>query len=374
MWARSSAGALALGLALAAAAPVVAQPRTQISPRTPATAGPTDPLHEAERSVVRVVTVSLDAVGQPVALETGSGFVVSPGLVITNRHMVQGAAQAVEVETFVIPERDVGGQSQRALVKQTWVDADLALLAAPGLTSPPMVIAETQPGKEATVRALGFPGVTDQVRNLPLTEILRPQEPYVTPGSIALFSAVAPGGARIDTIFHTAPINPGNSGGPLIDACGRVIGVNTWGAGAQMSDDGQMTTPQGQFIATQSSVLARFLNDAAVKASFGAGPCVPASVQVLQDRLKSDEAAIANERDSVTKLENEIGAAEAKERQTSVALSIVASGLGVLIVTLIALRFRPRRPRGGAQGAPFRPGTGPAANADQVAASAETAS
>ena len=52
-----------------------------------------------------------------------------------------------------------------------------------------MVIADTQPGKEATVRALGYPGVTDEVRKLPLTEILRPQEPYVTPGSIALFSA-----------------------------------------------------------------------------------------------------------------------------------------------------------------------------------------
>src|SRR5947209_6112394 len=120
-----------------AAAPLGAQPQTQ------AAAEPTDPLHGAERSVVRVVTVSLDAVGEPMALETGSGFAVAPGLVVTNRHMVQGAAQAVEVETFVIPERDVGGQSQRAVVKQTWVDADLALLSAPGLTSPPMVIAET---------------------------------------------------------------------------------------------------------------------------------------------------------------------------------------------------------------------------------------
>jgi hypothetical protein len=362
MSARSSAGALAPALiagALLAAAPAAAQTE------------PADPLHEAERSVVRVVTVSLDALGEPVALETGSGFAVAPGLVVTNRHMVQGAAQAVEVETFVIPERDVGGQSQRAIVKQTWVDADLALVAAPGLTSPPIVIAETQPGKEATVRALGYPGVTDQVRNLPLTEILRPQEPYVTPGSIALFSAVAPGGARIDTIFHTAPINPGNSGGPLIDACGRVIGVNTWGAGAQLSDDGQMTTPQGQFIATQASVLTRFLTDAEVKASFGAGPCVPASVQVLQDRLKSDEAAIAGERDQLSRLQGELQGAEVKARQTSVALSIVAAGLGVLIVTLLALRFRSRGRRGGAAPAPFRPT--PTPGPETAAAAAEPA-
>jgi hypothetical protein len=310
----------------------------------------TDPLHQAERGVVRVVTISLDALGEPMGLETGSGFAVAPGMVVTNRHMVAGAAQAVQVQTFVIPERDAGGTAQRAVIKQTWVDADLALLSAPGLGSPGLTIAESQPGKEATVRALGYPGVTDEVRKLPLTEILRPQEPYVTPGSIALFSAVAPGGARIDTIFHTAPINPGNSGGPLIDACGRVIGVNTWGAGDELGDNGQMMTPQGQFIATQSSVLARFLTDANVKASFGAGPCVPASVQVLQDRLKGDETAIAGEKDELTRLQAELQGAEAKARKTSMELSITAAGLGALIMALIALRFlRPRRPRGGAQ-------------------------
>ena len=378
-WARGGAGALTLAVALGLAAPLAAQPPNNAShaaPQNPPQAqpqpAPTDPLHEAERSVVRVVTISLDAVGEPVALETGSGFAVAPGLVVTNRHMVVGAPQAVAVETFIIPERDAGGQAQRALVKQTWIDADLALLAAPGFAAPPMVIAESQPGKEATVRALGYPGVTDEVRKLPLTEILRPQEPYVTPGSIALFSNVAPGGARIDTIFHTAPINPGNSGGPLIDACGRVVGVNTWGAGEQMGDDGQLTTPQGQFIATQSSVLARFLSDADIKASFGAGPCVPASVQVLQDRLKSDETAIAGEKDQLNRLENELQSAEAKARQTSVALSIVAAGLGALIVALIALRLRPRRPRGDAQAAPVGPAPPTTPNAD--AASVETVS
>ena len=352
-----------LALTLGLAAPLAAQ--------TQAPVDTIDPLHQAERGVVRVVTISLDAVGAPTGLETGSGFAVAPGLVVTNRHMVVGAPQAIQVETFVIPERDAGGQALRALVRQTWEDADLALLAAPSLTSPAMTIAETQPGKEATVRALGYPGVTDEVRKLPLTEILRPQEPYVTPGSIALFSAVAPGGARIDTIFHTAPINPGNSGGPLIDACGRVIGVNTWGAGEQMGDDGQMTTPQGQFIATQSSVLTRFLTDANVKASFGAGPCVPASVQVLQDRLKSDETAIAGEKDQLTRLETELQGAEVKERQTSVTLSIVGAALGVLIVILLALRLRPgRRGPRGAAGAPVRPSPAPAPKAD--AASAET--
>ncbi len=324
-------------------------------------AAPVDPLREAERSVVRVVTVSLDSAGNPVGMETGSGFVVAPGRVITNHHVVEGSDQAVGVETFVIPERDAGGQPVRAQATQTWTDADLALLQAPGLTSPPMIIAAAPPDKEATVRALGYPGVTDEVRDLPLSEILRPQETYVTAGSIALFSSTAPGGVQINTIFHTAPINPGNSGGPLIDACGRVIGVNTWGAGAQQGDDGLVTTPQGQFIATQSSVLIRFLADAQTPADVVNTPCVPAAVQSVDDRLAALEAAVSAQRDDVGRLQAIAQKSAARIGQLSALLAVVSVALALLIATLLVIRFWPRpRPPAAAPATPGPPPQPPA--------------
>ena len=135
---------------------------------------PADPIRQAERSVVRVVTVSFDELDNPVALETGSGFVVAPGKVVTNRHVVQGAALASKVEIFVIPDLDAGGASVKVSVSQTWTDGDLALLDAPSLGSPAIPIATVAPDKDATVHALGYPGVTDEVRNLPLSEILKP--------------------------------------------------------------------------------------------------------------------------------------------------------------------------------------------------------
>jgi len=322
---------LAAWILMLGARPTLAQPNDK------------DPLKEAERSVVRVVTVSMDAAGEPVALETGSGFAVAPGLVVTNRHVVQGAPLATQVETFVIPERDAGGYSRRASVKATWADADLALLAAPGLGAPALEIARTQPGKDATVRALGYPGVTDQLRNLPLTEILRPQETYVTAGSIALFSAVAPGGGSIETIFHTAPINPGNSGGPLIDACGRVIGVNTWGAGDELGENGQASSPQGQFIATQSSVLAKFLSDASVGATYVEGACVPAAIQNLDERLRADETAIASQKDQIGHLAAQLQASDRRERRLLIIIETVAGALGLLAALVAALVWRPWR-------------------------------
>jgi serine protease Do len=251
-------------------------------------------LREAERSVVRIVVLHLGADDAPVAVTAGSGFVVAPGKVVTNNHVVDPPVGTVRSVLYVIPDRFAGDERKLAVVAQTWPDADLALLDAPELAAPALKIAASPPGKEALVRALGYPGVTDRMRKLPLEQSLKPSEPYVTSGSIALFSDTAPGGGAFDTIFHTAPIDHGNSGGPLLDECARVIGVNTWSAADNLASDGTVETHPGQFASIRSSVVARFLDRSGVSVSIDYQPCVrstPVDPAITAQLEKANAAA-----------------------------------------------------------------------------------
>jgi len=72
----------------------------------------------------------------------------------------------------------------------------------------------------------------DLAQGLELGDIFRAQPPVKSRGFL---SGERPS-RQFDTILHTAPIARGNSGGPLLDACGRVLGVNSFGADSNGSD------------------------------------------------------------------------------------------------------------------------------------------
>ena len=289
-------------------------------------------LREAERSVVRIMVLQLDANDQPIAVVGGSGFVVAPGKIVTNNHVVQPVEGAVKQLYYVVPDRFSGTAGKDAQLVQTWPAADLALLSSPEITAPTLKIAASPPGKEATVRTLGYPGVTDSMRNLTMAKRLEPSEPYVTSGSIALFSDTAPGGQAIQTIFHTAPIDNGNSGGPLIDECDRVIGVNTWGAADTLADDGQVESHQGQFAAIRSTVLAKFLDSAGVKVDIDYAGCARAPA--------IDPALVAEVEDAKAAADRAEAAADRAEKdrdeilQGGVALIGLAAGIAMVVMAL----------------------------------------
>ncbi len=142
---------------------------------------------------------------------TGTGFVIDDdGTILTNAHVVEGA---VSVSVQFEDDRLVDG---RVIGKD--LSTDLALVRV-----------EPDKVKLSPLRL----GVSKDVKvGDPTVAIGNPfgLERTLTTGVVSALQRQIKGldDFTIDNVIQTdAPINPGNSGGPLIDAAGRVIGVNS---------------------------------------------------------------------------------------------------------------------------------------------------
>jgi len=143
---------------------------------------------------------------------TGSGFVIdSDGTILSNEHVI-GDAQTVRVrfeEDSEPVEAEVIGTDPSTDLAVIKVDPDAAELKPLPLGSS----SDAEVGDP--VVAIGNPfGYTRSVT----TGIVSAKQRQIE----------APNGFTIENVIQTdASINPGNSGGPLLDAEGRVIGINS---------------------------------------------------------------------------------------------------------------------------------------------------
>ncbi len=178
----------------------------------------------AARGVVRVVIIGQQ--GEELYPVThGTGFAVSPDTVVTNAHVVRDAMRDDELRIGIIPSG--GGEAVYGQPIQISSSNDLALIRITGdLRLPPLALAGGAPADSGEVYSVGYPMNVDKAQGLDLRDIFRSQPPVKSPGFI---SGARPS-RQFDTILHTAPIARGNSGGPLLDPCGRVLGVNSFGA------------------------------------------------------------------------------------------------------------------------------------------------
>ncbi|MGA9659464.1 MAG: trypsin-like peptidase domain-containing protein [Asticcacaulis sp.] len=299
----------------------------------------TKALKTAEQSVVRVLVVYRGYGGVPLdTVGMGSGFIVAPGYIITNYHVVEVPPEASSADIYIVPHKDSGVSYQAVHLAKQWIEGDLALLSAPGLKIAPLKLF-LNPYKNERVVSMGFPDVTDHLLNRSGTALLEPSDAYVTQGSIALFASTNPDGSRVETLFHTAPINHGNSGGPLLNECGQVVGVNTWTAPSTMSAAGSLDISAGQFVATHVSALNTFLSSANVTPEVSTGPCYAKS----EDEIGKDDAltrvlAAAAEAQAVRLNEQRKAEADrvAMERWQLGAMVL----LSVLVLILIGLIIR----------------------------------
>jgi S1-C subfamily serine protease len=142
---------------------------------------------------------------------TGSGIVISGnGTILTNYHVIENAVKVtVSFEKGKTVEAQVVGKDP---------SNDLAVLkiSTDGLTLHPLALGDSSAVQVGDpVYAIGNP--FDLERTL-TTGVISALQRQIT----------APNGFTIDNVLQTdAPINPGNSGGPLLDAAGRVIGINS---------------------------------------------------------------------------------------------------------------------------------------------------
>jgi len=137
----------------------------------------------------------------------GSGVVIGDSRVLTNAHNVRGERATVTFSDARTAEGRVVGFD---------LDGDLAVVEVDTAGAPPLPwAAEASPGIGTPVFALANPGG----RGLRVT--------------VGFVSGVersfrGPRGRRITgSIEHTSPLLPGSSGGPVLDAEGRLLGINT---------------------------------------------------------------------------------------------------------------------------------------------------
>ena len=141
---------------------------------------------------------------------TGSGVIYTEnGYIITNNHVVEFADE-VEVTTF-------NNKTYKATIVGTYPDGDLAVLKIEAKGLPTLRMANSDEAKIGEwVLAVGNP--------LELNST-------VTAGIISAKGRdinIIKGKAPIESFIQTdAVVNPGNSGGALVDASGRLLGINT---------------------------------------------------------------------------------------------------------------------------------------------------
>ena len=260
----------------------------------PALADPAD-IAAASRGVVRVVLVRTGWTGTSM-LEHGSGFAVGPDLIVTNAHVVADARNDGAVVIGVIPSQ--GRDSYPAHIVAYSPANDLALLQLGNHATLPALTLFPGPVPDGMqIAAVGYPGNVDAAQGLNAGDMVTPKDTVKTYGQVSAGRS----SKQFDTILHTAQLGAGNSGGPLLDTCGRVLGVNSFGT---VSDNG---TDSSFFFAISMREIEPFLKSAHVTPHLASLPCT--SIADL-DRADHQRAA----EDQVRAAADQVARGAARER------------------------------------------------------------
>ncbi len=198
----------------------------------------------AAKAVASTLLIRANACGYVLS---GTGFVVKPGYIVTNAHVVAGSAQ-------ISVGRD-GGSQVRASAVLFDPELDVALLYAPGLTAPALTLADQLPSHGTLAAALGHPG-----GGVLSTIAAAVTSTYQAQGRDIYGTSVV----SRQIIELQAAIQQGDSGGPLVLKDGTVGGVVF--AEAQ-------TDPNVGYALSPVAIGERIQPGLSLKASISTGDC-----------------------------------------------------------------------------------------------------
>jgi S1-C subfamily serine protease len=193
---------------------------------TQAAAATTPPADSTPNVVARVLpsVVNVKTLGFNGEKGEASGVVIDrKGVILTNNHVVQGA------RTLTVSFNDGRHRKPvRAKVIGTAPERDLAIISVPLDDLVPLPLGRSSKLRLGdSVLAIGFP--------LDLGG-----GPTVTQGIVSGLDRTVhtDGGPSLEGLLQTdAAINPGNSGGALVNAAGKLIGINTIAASAGSAEN-----------------------------------------------------------------------------------------------------------------------------------------
>ena len=290
-----------------------------------ALADPAD-IDAAARGVVRIVIVEIDG-EEIIPVSHGTGFAVGPERIVTNAHVVAEARADESLAIGIVPSD--GEDAVYGRLAAVSLRNDLALIATTApMQLPALTISGNPSGDSGPVTAVGYPMNVDRAQGLSAGDIFRAQPPVKSTGYLS--------GRRptreFDSLLHTAPIARGSSGGPLLDECGRVLGVNSFGAESGSAD-------AEFFFAVSTRELLPFLRANGVTPQVNGMPCrslaelereerarAERQRQEAQQRAEAEELAIARRRDEA-RHDVEFALLAERERGMALAMVLLMSGL-----------------------------------------------
>ena len=209
-----------------------------------------------------------------VGTDLGSGFFVGPDLLLTNHHVIKGAL-SIGGSIYVASQALGNVRAAEVIAAAGPLAAtgrDFALLRVENTTQPYFVLRNsTETMRLHNVIAAGFPDAILETDSA-FVGLLAGDSTSIPPVSVTSgivnaeqqFAPIAP--VETPVIVHTAAISMGSSGGPLVDYCGRVVGINTFMRNAELR--------QLNFSLTSMDLL-RFLVENGVEVSASSSTCTP---------------------------------------------------------------------------------------------------